>query len=58
MHALENFAADKALVICALHQVDVALQWATRIVVIDNGKLVLDRLAHTVDRSTIDLALQ
>ncbi len=41
---------DRLTVVCSLHQVDLALGWASRIVGLQDGRVVLDRDAKTLQQ--------
>jgi phosphonate transport system ATP-binding protein len=47
-------AEDQLTVLCSLHQVDLALGWADRIVGLRNGRVVLDRSTAGLDRAKVD----
>lgn len=54
MELIREIAADNGLtVVCSLHQVDLALGWADRIVGLRAGEVVLDAPAATLDRATV-----
>lgn len=44
---------DQLTVICTLHQVELALGWANRIVALRDGKVVLDKDASALDQSAV-----
>lgn len=51
MNLIRDIARDKGLtVICSLHQVELALSWADRIVGLRHGKVVLNSLTESMTR--------
>ncbi|WP_269936468.1 phosphonate ABC transporter ATP-binding protein [Arthrobacter sp. HY1533] len=51
MNLIRDIARDKGLtVVCSLHQVDLALSWADRIVGLRHGKVVLNTLTENMTR--------
>lgn len=55
---LSKVAESGIPVICALHQVDLALGWADRIVVLSGGKLMIDSPASKLDSATLERAIR
>ncbi|MEU1303719.1 phosphonate ABC transporter ATP-binding protein [Streptomyces shenzhenensis] len=54
MRLLKEVAEQGRLtVLCSLHQVDLALSWADRIVGLRHGRVVLDIPARGIDRATV-----
>lgn len=54
MHLIRQIAAEEHLtVICSLHQVELALGWADRIVGLRLGEVMLDSEAKLLDRSSV-----
>lgn len=54
---LSKVAESGLPVICALHQVDLAIGWADRIVVIGNGGIAIDSPASKLDAALIEQAI-
>ena len=44
---------DNLTVICSLHQLELALGWADRIVGLRDGRIVLDESAHGLDNAGV-----
>lgn len=54
MALIREIAAEDGLtVVCSLHQVDLALSWADRIVGLRHGAVVLDTPTHDLDKSQV-----
>lgn len=54
MALIREIAAEDGLtVVCSLHQVDLALSWADRIVGLRHGTVVLDTPTHGLDKSQV-----
>lgn len=49
LSAIDKYSAANSLVVSAFHQVELAFEWATRIVVISQGRLVLDAPKDVAD---------
>lgn len=46
---LAKIQQDGITVVCSLHQVDLAVQWAERLVALKSGRIVMDQAAGSVD---------
>ena len=54
MALIREIAADEGLtVVCSLHQVDLAISWADRIVGLRHGRVVLDLSTETLTKSQV-----
>jgi phosphonate transport system ATP-binding protein len=54
MAILKRICAEERLtVICSLHQVDIALDWAHRVIGLREGKTVLDQLTSELDKAAL-----
>lgn len=54
MDLIREIAAERSLtVVCTLHQVDLALAWADRIVGLAHGSIVLDAPRESIDKARI-----
>ncbi|MFD0442699.1 hypothetical protein ACFQ10_09370 [Streptomyces indonesiensis] len=54
MRLLARVARERELtVLCSLHQVDLALSWAHRIVGLRSGRVVMDVATEGIDRATV-----
>ncbi|MEU6657617.1 phosphonate ABC transporter ATP-binding protein [Streptomyces sp. NPDC046821] len=54
MRLLARVAEERELtVLCSLHQVDLALSWAHRIIGLRSGRVVMDIATQGIDRSTV-----
>lgn len=54
MALIREIAADEGLtVVCSLHQVDLAIDWADRIVGLRRGSVVLDTTTDGLDKAQV-----
>lgn len=54
LRSLSKYSEENSLIVCSLHQTKVALDWATRVVVLNLGEIVLDSANEGLSEKQIE----
>jgi phosphonate transport system ATP-binding protein len=58
MKAISKYSQANSLALVSMHNITLALDWASRVIVLKDGHLVLDKPSQIVGKSDIELALE